>query len=55
MIGEGGFAKIYSATWLDGVPNEFIRKRTGPITVALKEFKRSINMIEALINEVNYF
>src|ERR1044071_83170 len=31
-IGEGGFAKIFSATWLDGEP-EFnrIRPRTGPI------------------------
>src|SRR5918912_4280219 len=42
-IGEGGFANIYSATWLDGYPkigydenNTAIKKRTAPITVALK-------------------
>ena len=58
-IGEGGFANIYSATWLDGVPIYRYSKtrekaRTGPKTVALKKFKNSKNM-EAFINEVNQF
>src|ERR1051325_10665811 len=35
-IGEGGFANIFSATWLDGKPFSIERKsRTGPVTVAL--------------------
>ena len=55
-IGEGGFANIYSATWLDGEPifDETTKKRTKPIIVALKKLKNSKNM-EAFINEVNYF
>ena len=56
QIGEGGFANIYSATWLDGLPiaikgNKF---RTEPVTVALKKLKKSDNM-EAFINEVKIF
>ena len=52
-IGEGGFANIFSATWLDGIPysNKGIKKRDGPVTVALKKLKNSDNM-EAFINEV---
>ena len=54
-IGEGGFASIYSATWLDGKPIfDTTRKHTSPIRVALKKLKNSKNM-EAFINEVNYF
>ena len=56
-IGEGGFANIFSATWLDGKPNPILdrtKKRSGPIRVALKKLKNSKNM-EAFINEVNYF
>src|SRR3954447_18820459 len=53
-IGEGGFANIFSATWLDGEPKyEYTKKRTEPIRVALKKLKNSENM-EAFINEVNY-
>ena len=53
-IGEGGFASIFSATWLDGepTPDKIIKKRTVPIRVALKKLKNSKN-IEAFINEVN--
>src|SRR5437763_12947308 len=56
LIGEGGFASIFSATWLDGLPifDNTTKKRTGPIRVALKKLKNSKNM-EAFINEVNYF
>ena len=54
-IGEGGFANIFSATWLDGKPFSIERKsRTGPVTVALKKLKNSDNM-EAFINEVKIF
>src|SRR5688572_5268288 len=54
-IGEGGFANIFSATWLDGEPilDWTIKKRSGPIRVALKKLKNS-NNIEAFINEVIY-
>ncbi|PKC55501.1 hypothetical protein RhiirA1_475496, partial [Rhizophagus irregularis] len=47
-IGKGGYAVIYSATWLDGEPNELHRERIGPITVELKKFKSSLNIMEAL-------
>src|ERR1700743_2211018 len=54
-IGEGGFANIYSATWLDGEPIfGKTKERAKPIKVALKKLKNSKNM-EAFINEVNYF
>ena len=55
-IGEGGFANIFSAIWLDGVPigHSKTKKRTNPIRIALKKLKNSNNM-EAFINEVNYF
>ena len=59
-IGEGGFANVFSATWLDGKPDYDYKRnkmRTGPIIVALKKLKNSDNM-EAFINEVrisNYF
>ena len=52
LIGEGGFAKIYSATWLNG-DNRI--KRNGPIIVALKKLKNSNSMTEAFINEVNKY
>ena len=55
QIGEGGFANIYSATWLDGklTPDKITKKRTAPIRVVLKKLK-SLKNIEAFINEVNY-
>ena len=54
-IGEGGFANIFSATWLDGKPiPSNTKERTEPIRVALKKLKNSKNM-ETFINEVNYF
>src|SRR5215213_8583063 len=54
-IGEGGFANIFSATWLDGEPEySNTKQRTSPIRVALKKLKNSENM-EAFINEVNCF
>ena len=56
-IGEGGFANIFSATWLDGEPDYDKKRnkvRTNPVTVALKKLKKSDNM-EAFINEVKNF
>ncbi len=52
-IGEGGFANVYSAKWLDGYP-ELNRKkeRSAPITVALKKLKNLNNITEAFTNEV---
>ena len=54
QIGEGGFSRVYSATWLDGIPkyDGGERTRSKPITVALKKIKDSNNMMEAFINEV---
>ena len=54
-IGEGGFANIFSATWLDGEPiYDVVKRRTGPVTVALKKLKNSDNM-ESFVNEVKNF
>ena len=51
-IGKGGFASVFSATWLDGEPTLHgkYKERTDPVTVALKKFKNSV--MEVFINEV---
>src|SRR6266498_637246 len=47
-IGGGGFANVYSATWLDGEPEWNRSKiRFAPITVALKKLKNLNNTTEA--------
>src|ERR1043165_5772224 len=59
QIGEGGFAKVYSAKWIDG-PAEYKRQDDGswkksepkPITVALKRLNGSQNMSADFLNEV---
>src|SRR3954470_14677939 len=59
-IGEGGFAKVYSATWNDG-KSEYYRDDDGsykkrepyPITVALKRVYGSQNMTDKYLNEVH--
>jgi len=52
-IGEGGFASICSATWLNGKPEiGRKKKRSVPITVAFKKLKNLNNIIEAFTNEV---
>ena len=61
QIGEGGFSKVYSATWIDG-KSKFVEQAYGswkkldskPITVALKRLNGSQNMSEGYLNEV-YF
>ncbi|CAI2163826.1 2705_t:CDS:2 [Funneliformis geosporum] len=52
LIGEGGVASNYTATWLDGKPRGTIKKKPSPITVALKKIKNSNNVIEAFISEL---
>ena len=52
-IGEGGFANVYSAVWLDGEAELKSKKeRSAPITVALKKLKSLNNITEAFTNEV---
>ena len=58
QIGEGGFAKVYSAKWIDGKA-KYIKKGgtwkkldTKPITVALKKLNGSQNMSSEYLNEV---
>ncbi|RGB38529.1 kinase-like domain-containing protein [Rhizophagus diaphanus] len=52
-IGEGGFATIYSATWLDGIPlYSFKKRRSEPQIVALKKFKNSKIVIRAFTDEI---
>jgi serine/threonine protein kinase len=56
QIGEGGFSKIYSATWLDGLPEVNRKKaRSDPITIVLKKIKNSNNVTNIFINEVRLF
>ncbi len=63
QIGEGGFAKVYSATWMDGLlsyrlekQNDESWKKLEPISikVALKRLNGSQNMSAKYLNEV-YF
>jgi len=57
QIGQGGFAKVFSATWLDGKSyygeyNKSSMLSTGPFEVALKRLNGSQNMSEQYLNEV---
>ena len=60
QIGEGGFAKVYSATWIDGRAK--YTKRSGnwekldptPKEVALKRLNGSQNISSKYLNEVFY-
>ncbi|GBC09663.1 hypothetical protein RclHR1_09020001 [Rhizophagus clarus] len=59
QIGEGGFAKVYSATWIDG-KTEYVRQDDGSwkkrepesLTVALKRLNGSQNMSIEYLNEL---
>ena len=61
QIGEGGFAKVYSAKWIDG-RSKYGKQRNGswkksepePTDVALKRLNGSQNMSAEYLNEV-YF
>ena len=60
-IGEGGFATIYKATWVNGgkftkFVNLYHRIRTyGNEVVALKKLNNSQNISDDFLNEVNKF
>ncbi|CAB5361047.1 unnamed protein product [Rhizophagus irregularis] len=54
-IGVGGFAKVYSATWIDGKAEYdygWKRKEPQPIKVALKRLNGSKNMSAEYLNEL---
>src|SRR4051812_29292085 len=58
-IGEGGFAKVYSATWINGNA-QYIKQDDGswkkrepkPMKVALKKINESQNISAEYLNEV---
>ena len=58
QIGEGGFAKVYSAKWIDGkskyrrVDGIWKKLDSEPITVALKRLSGSQNISVEYLNEV---
>ena len=55
-MGEGGFATISKATWLNGCKYVYENKRTSnDIPVALKKLHNSQNISDEFLNEVNYF
>ncbi|POG65766.1 uncharacterized protein OCT59_017761 [Rhizophagus irregularis] len=57
-IGVGGFAKVYSATWIDGKAEytrqdgEWKKTESQPIKVALKRLNGSENMSAVYLNEL---
>jgi hypothetical protein len=58
FIAEGGFSKIYKATWIDGPIDWYSKKYTNNIvripdyTVVLKKLKHSKNITSNELNEV---
>ena len=64
-IGEGGFAKVYSATWIDGYHGynyRYYKKQEGNwkresehVKVALKRLNGSQNMTDKYLNEVRFY
>ena len=56
-MGEGGFATIYKATWLNGYKSvNYNDERTSKdVSVALKKLHNSQNISDEFLNEVNYF
>ena len=55
-IGEGGFATISKATWLNGEKsvNDENKRISKDRTVALKKLHNSQNISDEFLNEVNY-
>jgi hypothetical protein len=56
-IGEGGFSKVFSATWIDGKPSyekstRRVTSKSKPIKVALRRLNGSQNITEKYLNEV---
>jgi hypothetical protein len=60
QIGEGGFAKVYSAKWIDGQAKyhkqdgSWKKSKSEPTIVALKRLNGSQNMSADYLNEVFY-
>ena len=56
-MGEGGFATIYKATWLNGYKSvNYSNERTSKdMPVALKKLHNSQNISDEFLSEVNYF
>ena len=59
FIAEGGFSKIYKATWIDGPITDWNDDEQkfnckGEMTVALKELNNSENINSKELNEVQY-
>ncbi|EXX64336.1 uncharacterized protein OCT59_011794 [Rhizophagus irregularis] len=59
QIGEGGFAKVYSATWIDGIAEyikqddeNWIKRELKSNKVALKRLNESQNMSADFLNEL---
>ena len=57
LIAEGGFSKIYKATWMDGPISRWNEKQQnyrhdGEMIVALKELDNSKNINSKELNEV---
>jgi len=54
FIGEGGFSKIYKATWIDCQISDWgLRTQKSSKTVALKKLNNSKNITSKELNEVN--
>jgi len=58
FIAEGGFSKVYKATWIDGCIDDWDEKRLnfkriGSTQVALKKLNNSENITSKELNEVN--
>ena len=55
FVAEGGFSRIYKATWNDGpIKHWDCYNRIGKMTVALKELNNSNNINSKELNEVKY-
>src|SRR6266542_1770627 len=61
-VGEGGFAKVYSATWIDGRTcyekqddGSWKKQEPEPKKVALKRLNGSQNMPDKYLNEVRFY
>jgi len=61
-VGEGGFAKVYSATWIDGKARyrkqndgSWKKQEPEPKKVALKRLNGSQNMSDKYLNEVRFY
>ncbi|GBC33819.2 kinase-like domain-containing protein [Rhizophagus irregularis DAOM 181602=DAOM 197198] len=62
QIGEGGFAKVYSATWVDGETKYerqddgiWKKKESSPMKVALKRLNDSQNISVEYLNEIHNY